>query len=308
VLTSYHSLSIVCGGLACNAKCPFCVAHMTPRNGVTLSAIEPNWIEFRKACAVAKECGVEQVTITSKGEPTLWPDLISKYLVELAPYRFDKIDLQTNGIPISRRKPVTDRHLEFWAKHGLKLVSVSIVHYDAAINRSIYLRDQEDYIDLSALIGDLHDGGLAVRLACVMFNGGIDSPLHVANLIDFARENQVEQLTFRPVDSPSVSGDTTVSQWISENKLRPESLAAMSHWIHENGSLEHSFPWGAAIYDVRGQNVCLTNSLTKDIPSADRGRYLIFFPEGGISDSWEKSGVPVDTFAPMRLQAIRAAV
>jgi 1-acyl-sn-glycerol-3-phosphate acyltransferase len=37
--------------------------------------------------------------------------------------------------------------------------------------------------------------------------------------------------------------------------------------------------------------------LSAKLPSAIKGRYLIFFPEGGISDSWEKSGALVDAFA-----------
>ena len=29
-----RTFSIVAGSMACNAQCPFCVAHMTPANGL----------------------------------------------------------------------------------------------------------------------------------------------------------------------------------------------------------------------------------------------------------------------------------
>ena len=46
---------------------------------------------------------------------------------------------------------------------------------------------------------------------------------------------------------------------------------------------------GAQVYDVQGQNVCLTDSLTIDAKSDDL-RQLIFFPDGHLRYDWQYAG------------------
>jgi len=60
---------------------------------------EPNWRRFKQACRIAKASpGMTTALITGKGEPTLWPDLITKYLDALEQYGdFPVVELQTNG-------------------------------------------------------------------------------------------------------------------------------------------------------------------------------------------------------------------
>ena len=46
---------------------------------------------------------------------------------------------------------------------------------------------------------------------------------------------------------------------------------------------------GATVYDVAGQNVCLSNCLTVGKTDEDI-RQLIFFPDGKISYDWQHEG------------------
>jgi hypothetical protein len=51
-------------------------------------------------------------------------------------------------------------------------------------------------------------------------------------------------------------------------------------------------PHGATIYDVKGQNVCMTNSLTLST-NPDEIRQLIYFPDGRLMYDWVHMGARV---------------
>ena len=151
----FHTLSVVVGGLACNARCPFCIASMTPASGLTLQAQPPDVPALDRVFALARDAGVGQVMLTGKGEPTLWPAHVTDVLGGLAPYAFPRIDLQTNGIPIADGR-VADGTLASWRGLGLSLIAISIVHHEPEPNRATYLPYRSRYIDLPALIDRLH--------------------------------------------------------------------------------------------------------------------------------------------------------
>jgi uncharacterized radical SAM superfamily protein len=53
-----QTFSIVVGGTACNAKCPFCVSKMTPEMGATNEKMpDVNWVNFAKAVRLADKAG-----------------------------------------------------------------------------------------------------------------------------------------------------------------------------------------------------------------------------------------------------------
>ena len=77
-----QTFSVIVGSNACNAHCPFCVSRMTP-NALEAKPTEVNWRNFDVAVRLACRAGVTTAMLTGKGEPTLWPDLIDKYLYEM---------------------------------------------------------------------------------------------------------------------------------------------------------------------------------------------------------------------------------
>ena len=70
----------------------------------------------------------------------------------------------------------------------------------------------------------------------------------------------------------------------------------MQTYLQSVGTVVEKLPWGGCIYDVDGQNVCLTNSLTKVDGNEDVARQLIFFPDGRVCDDWQKEGVSLAAF------------
>ena len=292
-----QTFSIVAGSAACNARCPFCVSKMTPPNGVEMREPDVNWDRFDIASSLALKGGCTTAMITSKGEPTLFPGQVSRFIRRLGEFRgqfgergFPIIEMQTNGIPIWERRAGEMRaYVRDWAALGLTTVAISVVHFDAESNRRIYLPYKKEYIDLAGLIGFLHEQKLAVRLAVVMVNELIDTPSDVNAMIHFAKTNGVEQLSFRPVNRPDESEDGTVAQWTAGNFVSQEHYRTIMDWVGREGAIVGRLGHGATIYDVGGQNVCMTNSLTLN-PDSEELRQLIFFPDGAIRWDWRYPG------------------
>jgi molybdenum cofactor biosynthesis enzyme MoaA len=289
-LGKVQTASIVVGTDACNARCRFCIAQMTPEHGITIKRPVIDWDRFDTFMEYAHAGNAETAMITGKGEPTLFPDDIGSYLQRLEKnerrldFRFHSKELQTNGILIAENPTQFNPLLKQWADLGLTTVAVSIVHYDAEVNRQEYLPYKSTYIDLLALIDQIHAAGIQVRLACVLLDGGIDSAAKLRELIQFSRAHGVEQLTVRPVDRPDRSRNDEVSNFVRRQYLKPAQLEDLSDYLNRNGSLIGTLPFGARIYDVSGQNVCLTNCLTVD--KAGFCRQLICYPEGMITTGW----------------------
>jgi len=285
------TLSIIAGNSNCNASCPFCVSKMTPLNGMEKGAKEPevNWRNFRIACKFAEKSEVTTAMITGKGEPTLFPNQISLYLKELAEFdSFPFIEMQTNGIAIARNLPKYDTFLKEWYGRGMTTVALSIVHYTKEKNKTIYTPNSE-YIDLPKLIEKLHETGLCVRLTCIAAKGFIDSVKELTELMKFAKENKVEQVTLIPVNRPNESENESVSNWVNENYIRKEKFEEIKNFVAKNGKELLILPHGAIIYDLDNQNLCLSNCLTIQ-PDSENIRQLIFFPDGHLRYDWQYSG------------------
>lgn len=276
-------MSIVVGTAACNAGCPFCVSKMTPENGIGLKPQPINWQRFRKAMTFAERMNVTTVILTGKGEPTLFPDEITEYLVRMND-RFPFVELQTNGLSLTRA------HLREWNGWGLTTVAISVVHYLPEVNRKVYYahRPGLEYPSLAGAIKMVHDEGLSVRLSTVMVKGGIENGAELDAMINFARENEVEQLSIRPVATAVNALDPSVQEWIEANRVYPEQVDTVSMHLRSSGRLLLTLQHGAEVFDVRGQNVCLTDCLT--VPKGEEIRQVIFFPDGHLRYDWQYAG------------------
>jgi len=295
-----QTFSIVTGGTACNARCPFCVSRMTGDMDVAnLKDPEVNWRNFRKACKLAAKAGATTAMLTGKGEPLLWTELITQYMEQL--YESDLfpiIELQTNGLllptkPTSFETSGYDMfcRLRNWYSLGLTTVAISVVHWKPSKNKSIYTPNKE-YFNLPAVIKTLHDVGFSVRLCCVMAKDYVDDFYDVKEMIEFTKEHGVEQLTFTPVSVPSMSEDQDATQWILDHYLDPTTdIEAIISGLILNGAMEiMQLPHGARVFDFHGQNVCFNNCLNPGPDELNRIRNLIFFPNGTVRYKWDSEG------------------
>ncbi|MBU1199871.1 MAG: radical SAM protein [Nanoarchaeota archaeon] len=284
-----ETLSIVAGTEACNARCPYCISKMTPKQGICTKEQKINFRNLHKGALLAKEKGATTVIITGKGEPVLFPEQITKYLDALEGFNFPFIELQTNGILLHEQKEKYMSYLYEWYDKGMTTIIISIAHYEAEKNRQILVPHKKQYIDLVELIDMLHEIGFSVRLACMMVKGYVDCKEEIEKLIKFSKENMVEQLSIRNISKPEKSINKEIYDWTINNSLSKEQLEEITNYIKEKGALLLEFNYGGSVYDVDGQNVCLTNCLTLS-NNPNQIRQLIFFPDGHLRYDWQYKG------------------
>jgi len=288
-----QTLSVVVGGSACNAKCPYCVSKLTGctkgiKNGQ--KPMEINKRNFNIACNFAKQSGVSTVLLTGKGEPLLYPGHIDKYLAMLEKWQFPFIELQTNGILL---RDMDESVLADWYNMGLTTVSLSCASFNGIDNIDIFGED----IQLAKNIKLLHKIGFAVRLSCVMVDGIIDDLDGVQQLISWAKKRDVEQLTIRPVGNISEveTGNDPLKQevreWIEKHSNFKKEVYKVEYWLDDprNATRLLTLAHGAKVYDVNGQNISFNSCLTRS-DNPDDIRQLIFSSDGHLRYDWIKQG------------------
>ena len=280
-----QTFSVVVGGKNCNASCPYCVSKITGDEGL---CEEINWRNFHKACQFAKQSGVSTVLLTGKGEPLLYPDLITKYLNILERYRFPFIELQTNGIELPF---LGSDLLRKWYDTGLTTVSLSCAHYNSFRNKEIFGDNygKMDY-DLFDYVSLLHVNNFSVRVSCVMCKGYIDNLKDVKFFIDLCKKWEVEQFTIRPVAMIEDKGkNPEIMDWIQRHYIDYDDKDEIEKYFRNNGYLLLELAHGAKVYDYKGQNISINTCLTHT-PDPDDIRQLIFFPDGRLRYDWVKTG------------------
>lgn len=293
-----QTFSIVIGTKACNAKCPFCVSAMTGF-GILPETGPINEMRFKKAARLAQLGGTTTVLMTGKGEPTLYPDEVTEYLHLLHKWDFPLIEIQTNAVHIGHLAAGDDKKagkltrdtLELWLSYGLNTIAISTVGVNEEHNRGVYT---EDYPDLGRTVAYLHEIGFSVRLCVMMQRGCVDSPEALGEVVGWCKDRGVEQLTARPIRKPeAASGDgTSQFEYIQINGLNDDELAPIRGWVEDEGTQLLTLMHGAheaRIYDVHGQNLCISDCLTVEA-SSDAIRTLIFYSDGRVCYDWQYEG------------------
>ncbi len=278
--------TIIAGSKACPNDCPICVSKMTPDYGIGLKKPEVNWSKFEDATKIALLHDAKNVLITSKGEPTLFPGQITEYLIQLYGKPFALRELQTEGSQLAKGG-LYDDFLDVWKRLGLNTIALSIYHYDGQKNKELFRPKNGEHFDLAKLIDKFHSKDLNTRLSCVLVDGYIDNIKEVQNLIDFAKQNGVFQLTLRRADRPKKTLDQEVADFVEKHRLTEGQFRDISDFIEREGHFCYNLPHGAGVYEIDDQNVCVSTGLTPNEKNREVIRQLIFFPQGWLTTSWE---------------------
>ncbi len=283
-----QTFTIVAGTAACNAKCPYCISKMTPKQGVNFKQPKVNWGNFEKACRLSQVNGVSTVLITGKGEPTLYPEQLTEFLKHMKKFNFPLIELQTNALVFGKQFQKYKPYLKKWKELGLNTMAISIVNYSKDKNKKVYTPNSE-YIDLEEVIKNLHDIGYSIRLCCMMFKGSIDSVKEVKKLAQFAKKNNVEQLTIRSIKASENSENKKIREWTKKHALPKSKIKEIGNFLQKNARKLMTLGHGAIVYDLNGQNIANSDCLTIKADT-DELRQLIFFPDGHLRYDWQYPG------------------
>ena len=289
--------TIIAGNKACPNDCPICISKMTSAQGIDYNEPTVKWDVFDKATGIALNHNAEYALITGKGEPTLYPAQISRYLIELEKAErkyskfFNRKELQTGGSLLAQEGQAGKLYgdfLDVWKDLGLDIVAVSIYHYDDQKNENMFRPKNGNHYELSDLIDKIHSKDLKIRLSCVMLKDNIDSVEEARNLIGFAKDNDIFQLTLRTADVPKNPLDSDVARFVEENRIgcTDTEYNDIANFLKEEGSYCDTLPHGALVYEVDEQNVSITTGLSNDA-GKEEIRQLIYFPQGWLTTSWE---------------------
>ena len=281
-----YTFTIVAGNYSCNNKCPFCISKMTP---AFFLPDKFDLIKFDKAIKIAEKYNANNVLITGKGEPTLFPHQIKEILTFLKNKSFARIELQTDGFTLLNN-PRYKEYLESWRILGLDLVAISTYHYKLEKNMEIFGNDL--VLPLKYMIEKYKSLDLNIRLSCLLLEGYLDCIYEVENMIKFAKKQDVMQLTFRNIGKPENitflpnKYADAVDKYTPKGHFKNSFGEDLVEWFDQNAKLIDVLPHGARIYEYLKQNVCLTDCLTEDF-GKEKIRQLIFYPNGWLCTSWE---------------------
>lgn len=292
-----QTMSIVVGTPACDAACPFCISKQTGFS--ELPEIGPlNERNFAKAAELAKTGGVNSILITGKGEPTLYPDEITRYLGQIKKHLGDKIvELQSNALQIgdyavsNKGKHDWSKRLYTWHILGLDTIAISTVGVDPNWNALVY---RDPYPDLKETIRFIRSHGIQVRMSVMLQKHMVDNGCYLIEIIEFCKDNDVFQLTLTPITRPKIVevGGEANNVYVMSNALDDNQVSGFRAWLNTNGTLIRRLMNGAHVrhvYDVWGQNVCMSSCLTVD-PDSEDIRTLIFYSDGRITHDWGFKG------------------
>lgn len=163
---------------SCNARCRYCLASNTPKNGQhqSLKAVE-------KAAKKAKANGAKEASI-SGGEPLLDKKMLQK--IRIIKKYFNKINLQTNGILLTDPK-------EF-KKAGITTAIINLPSYDKKTYETLV--GVKKYSQVISNIKKAIKSGLNVRINSVLVKDYTNDLAHVMRMIEFSKQLGLEELTF----------------------------------------------------------------------------------------------------------------
>ena len=291
---SVQSLSVVIGGRACNARCPFCVSEQTSdRKQARKHTI--NRINLETACVMCGTARPPALLMTGQGEPTCYSLEITDYLEFFRDRPFAPRELQTNALALGRLatrnksgvRGLDKTTLQHWRELGLNTIAISIVSIHDEANACIY---NPDYPPLAETIRFVRSFGYTVRLCLMMMRGEgyVSLPEDLEAAVQFCRQHDVGQLTFRPIKAAYASKSEHATEFVRRHGLTDEEVQRIHEYVAASATPLYQLMHGMVIFDWHGQNVCSANCLTSDMasPPGDHRSY-IYFRNGLLTTSWD---------------------
>ncbi|MDH5178305.1 MAG: radical SAM protein [Gammaproteobacteria bacterium] len=243
-----RTISVLPIANGCQAQCPFCfskasISHIHKQKH--LSMARTNEVLHQAALA-----GATRAVITGGGEPGLLPAERLHALIKLCRRRFDKVVMITNGYFIANH-PNPKARLSALSDSGLSVLAVSRHHYAAQRAAAIMGLDVAFDNLLQAYRGNRQQGaGMTLRVICLLQKGGIDSPAEIEAYLDWAMQQEIEQVCFKELyvasSSESVFYDQASNDWSYAQQV---PLAMLINYAAEQGWEEvMRLPWGSPVY------------------------------------------------------------
>lgn len=162
----------------CNARCKYCLAENTPKNGQHQSLVT-----VEKAVRKAKENGAKEASI-SGGEPLLDKNILQK--IRIMKKYFNKINLQTNGILLTNP--------EEFKEAGITTAIINLPSYDKKTYETLVRIKKYDQV--LSNIKKAIKSGLKIRINTVLVKHYTDDLAHCIRMVELSKQLGIRELTF----------------------------------------------------------------------------------------------------------------
>lgn len=242
-----RTLSYLPIAIACQAKCKFCFSE------TSISAEQKkhkvDLITLEKYCELAKKNGATRFVITGGGEPGLLnkEDLLN--VIRLAKKYFNQITMISNGLFLSKLETTELKNLLLeLSSAGLSVLSISYHSHNVSKNINIMGIDTKIKLLLNNI--KLFKINFKIRLVCVLQKSGISNNLDIQNYLDFAIENNIEEVCFKELYISSTFESIYAKS--QENKYSIDNQVYLNNLIDYCNDLKlnkiNELPWGSPIY------------------------------------------------------------
>jgi MoaA/NifB/PqqE/SkfB family radical SAM enzyme len=278
-----YSVSAVLGGPKCNAKCPDCAGRVLRPSARQVEGHNKAPRNIVPASRLALNYGAWTLSLTSSGEPTMYPDAITDTLKTLRdehvywPY----INLFTNGINIGRDPVGMVNKMWEWKKLGLTSVVISIHSTDHETNAKMY-GNPDGMIPTPDVLNLIRKTGLCARVVMLLGRDNIGTLKEYKRSLDVLHDWGVGLVTSWQIKTNSGERIPQTPSWWEMAKIRT--------WIALKNEKVLGHAWNGVVYNYRGMNCRLTDYVTKHKSSDDFLRQLVLLPGGKVSFSWYQEG------------------
>ena len=78
--------------------------------------------------------------------------------------------------------------------------------------------------------------------------------------------------------------------WIEDHKISNSVMKNINLFFRQKATKLLQLMHGAEVFDYKGQNICVSNCLTRETRNINEIRQLIFFPDGRLRYDWNLCG------------------
>jgi MoaA/NifB/PqqE/SkfB family radical SAM enzyme len=277
-----YSVSAVLGGPACNADCSGCAGKVlrddikksgeynkAPRNIVAASRLALNY-------------GAWTLSLTSSGEPTLYPEAITDTLETLKKegVSWPFINLFTNGITINEDWETMEANLLKWKELGLTSVVISIHSVDPVKNGVAY---GKSIMETESILEKIRSTGLCAKIVLLLGKDNVGTLSEYKHNLDILNKWGVGLITsweLRTNDGKRIA--QTPSRW---------EMFKIRMWLMTNTTPVMGHVWGGMVRSYKGMNIRLTDYVSKHSRWNNYLRQLVLLPGGKVSYSWFQKGM-----------------
>lgn len=251
----------------CRKNCPYCISQMTFFPKPNDELFQRN---LEKAVNIAHIHGVNNVLITSKGEPLQRLE----YVKSIAEYfKAFPLEIQTNG--------------EMLIGMGV----LDMLYYSGVNTIAISVDSMAGIKTLEPVYSMIAGSGFNLRLTVIISD--LWEEKDVRPLLDYCVLNGIRQLTFRLVTIPDIYRTDERSQanikWIEENTKRSQMnfFDSFEAFTTEKNIIRE-LPFGPRVYSAMGVAITIMPYCIQESNNTKDIRSLIYHQDGHMYTSWDK--------------------